>query len=152
MTLKDIAKQLTTAVQTVPNLVNVLRDGFEQVEGENSSGYDYSTDEKKVGTWIDGKDLYQITLSGDMPADVTNGTYKNSFIDIDNLGICSVVNFDAVIFATDSFIPLFFANQSDYGTAATIVKYEDKWQIRLSTEAAAYSGKTAYVTIQYTKA
>ena len=30
MTLKDIAKQLTTAVQTVPNLVQILRDGLEQ--------------------------------------------------------------------------------------------------------------------------
>ena len=32
MTLKDIAKQLTTAVQTVPNLVQILRDGLEQAE------------------------------------------------------------------------------------------------------------------------
>ena len=30
MTLKDIAKQLTTAVQTVPNLVQILRDGLEE--------------------------------------------------------------------------------------------------------------------------
>lgn len=30
MTLKDIAKQLTTAIQTVPNLVQILRDGLEQ--------------------------------------------------------------------------------------------------------------------------
>ena len=30
MTLKDIAKQLTTAVQTVPNLVQILRDGLDQ--------------------------------------------------------------------------------------------------------------------------
>lgn len=152
MTFKELAKQLTAAVQTVPNLVNVLRDGFEQMEGGSSSGYDYSTDEKKVGKWIDGKDLYQITVSGDMPSDVTNGTYKNSFIDIDDLGIGSVVSFNAVMFATDSFVPLFFNNQSNYGSAAMIMKDSDKYKIRLSTQAAAYGGKTVYVTIQYTKA
>ena len=32
MTYKDIAKQLDTAVQTVPNLVKILKDGFEQAE------------------------------------------------------------------------------------------------------------------------
>ena len=32
MTFKQLAKQLTTAVQTVPNLVQILRDGFDQAE------------------------------------------------------------------------------------------------------------------------
>ena len=32
MTLKDIAKQLDTAIQTVPNLVKILKDGLEQAE------------------------------------------------------------------------------------------------------------------------
>lgn len=36
MTLKDIAKQLTTAVQTVPNLVQILRDGLEQASAGSS--------------------------------------------------------------------------------------------------------------------
>lgn len=64
MTLKDIAKQLTTAVQTVPNLVQILRDGFEQTEGGSSDTHNYSTTEHVVGKWIDGKDIYEITVTG----------------------------------------------------------------------------------------
>ena len=93
MTLKDIAKQLTTAVQTVPNLVQILRDGLEQAEAGSdvevtqvvSSGtriasvkvgeettdlyapsalHDYSTSEHIVGKWIDGKDIFEKTFAG----------------------------------------------------------------------------------------
>ena len=62
MTFKELAKQLTSAVQTVPNLVNVLRNGFEQMEGGSSSGHDYSTTEQKIGKWIDGSDLYETVV------------------------------------------------------------------------------------------
>ena len=91
MTLKDIAKQLTTAVQTVPNLVQILRDGLEQatagstvevtqvvssgtkiasVKVDNNttdlyapaSDIIYSTTERLIGKWIDGSDLYEKTV------------------------------------------------------------------------------------------
>ena len=88
MTLKDIAKQLTTAVQTVPNLVQILRDGLEQatagssvevtqvvssgtkiasvkVDNETTDLYapsavvNYSTEERIIGKYIDGTtDVY----------------------------------------------------------------------------------------------
>ena len=64
MTLKDIAKQLTTAVQTVPNLVQILRDGLEQATTE-AADINYSTTEQKIGKWTDGKDLYMKVISHD---------------------------------------------------------------------------------------
>ena len=93
MTLKDIAKQLTTAVQTVPNLVQILRDGLNEatagsaveviqvvssgtkiatisVDDENTDIYapavthQYSTTERIIGKWIDGSDIYEKTITG----------------------------------------------------------------------------------------
>ena len=88
MTLKDIAKQLTTAVQTVPNLVQILRDGLEQASAGSSievtqvvssgtkiasvkvdddttdlyapsAAVNYSTEERIIGKYIDGStDVY----------------------------------------------------------------------------------------------
>lgn len=99
MTLKDIAKQLTTAVQTVPNLVQILRDGLEQatagssvevtqvvssgtkiasvkVDNETTDLYapdgkiNYSETEQNTGLkWIDGKDIYVKTISGTSTTD-----------------------------------------------------------------------------------
>jgi len=63
MTLKDIAKQLTTAVQTVPNLVQILRDGLEQVEAGSDVTHEYSTNEQIVGKWIDGSDVYEKVIT-----------------------------------------------------------------------------------------
>lgn len=61
MTFKDIAKQLSTAVQTVPNLVQILREGFEQVAAGSSDAY--SGTEAAVGTWSDGATLYRKNFS-----------------------------------------------------------------------------------------
>jgi len=82
MTFKDIAKQLTTAVQTVPNLVQILRDGFEQAEAGSGSSIEYSTTEKVIGKWIDGKAIYQktalvenISISSNSDANVNISDY-----------------------------------------------------------------------------
>ena len=110
MTLKDIAKQLTTAVQTVPNLVQILRDGLEQAEAGSdvevtqvvSSGTKiasvkvgeettdlyapdneavYSTTEKIIGKWIDGSDIYQIVITVSSAVNVTKNVWTTIFTD-----------------------------------------------------------------------
>lgn len=62
MTFKDLAKKLNASVQTVPNLVKVLADAFNVMEGGGSSDIEYSTTEQKIGKWIDGSDLYEKTV------------------------------------------------------------------------------------------
>lgn len=58
MTFKDLASKLSNTVQTVPNLIQVLKDGFQEVEA-GSSGISYSTTEFDTGAkWIDGKTIY----------------------------------------------------------------------------------------------
>ena len=58
MTFKDLASKLNNTVQTVPNLIQVLKDGFQNVEA-GSSGVTYSTTEFDTGEkWIEGKTIY----------------------------------------------------------------------------------------------
>lgn len=119
MTLKDISKQFTTAVQTVPNLVQILRDGLQQAEtGDNvvvtqtlqsgteigsikvgddaavkfyapAQSIDYSTTEKKIGKSIDGKDLYQKSFTATL-----NNIAQNT---AENVASVSDLNIDQIV-------------------------------------------------------
>lgn len=62
MTFEDLSKQLNTSVQSLQNIVQVLSAAFADMEG-GGGGASYSTEERVVGTWIDGKPLYEITLN-----------------------------------------------------------------------------------------
>lgn len=44
---------------------------------------DYSTEEKIIGTWIDGKPIYQKTFVSTMPTTSANGTQVTKYIEID---------------------------------------------------------------------
>lgn len=72
MTFKDLAKKLNASVQTVPNLINVLADAFDKMEG-GSSIINYSTDEQEVGTWDDKKLYMKVVKSTTTP---TAGTWN----------------------------------------------------------------------------
>lgn len=75
MTLKDIAKQLTTAVQTVPNLVQILRDGLEQATAGSSVEVTQvvSSGTKIASVKVDDvtTDLYAPTISRDVTSLIT---------------------------------------------------------------------------------
>ena len=62
MNFKTLSKVLNTSFSNVQNLANVLRDAFSNMEGGGSSGSEYSTTERVVGTWM-GKPLYQRTFT-----------------------------------------------------------------------------------------
>lgn len=76
MTLKDIAKQLTTAVQTVPNLVQILRDGFEQATAGSTVEVTQvvSTGTKIASVKVDDNttDLYTPSASSAIFIDTSN--------------------------------------------------------------------------------
>lgn len=58
----------------------------------------YSTEERRIGTWIDGKPLYQITIQDTMPVVTTDGTRATKNIDISNLRIDKCICIEAFIF------------------------------------------------------
>ena len=63
MTFKDLAKRISTCYNSLPALIDALRDGFNEVEGGGGGSSDivYSTTERKIGKWLDD-DLYQRTF------------------------------------------------------------------------------------------
>ena len=115
---------------------------------------DYSTDEKVVGTWIDGKPLYQKTIIGTMPNCSTEGTSVASNIqhNIANVDLAFITNVFVKDFtdwpATSTLTrPLFYAlnsgSQMKVSIGRTIIQY--------ANAAKTYNGSTVYTTIQYTK-
>lgn len=84
MTFKDLSQKLKASVQTVPNLINVLADAFNEMEGGGSgTGYpDYSAEEIPVCKWIDGSQVYQkvFTFDTNVPVFMDAWTDVNAYI------------------------------------------------------------------------
>lgn len=112
---------------------------------------DYSTDEKVVGTWIDGKTIYQRTFTGITPSTsrtnlelTTEGNYKavidyNGYIEA-NYGNVNIKFWDTV-------------SGKSYGcTGAKVL--DSTHQIVFSVidaDANSYLNKNFFITVQYTK-
>lgn len=87
MTFKDLAKRIATCYNSLPALVDALRDGFNEVEGGGSSEHTYSTTEQKIGKWIDGKDLYErVVHLNSLPAQAFTATdYQHGIVGINEI-------------------------------------------------------------------
>lgn len=96
MTFEDLSKQLNTSVQSVPNLVQVLSAGFADIEGGGGGGssHDYSTEERVVGKWIDGRDVYEkvIPLSFTLSTGIATIPIEYNGTIIDKSGIAVDTN------------------------------------------------------------
>ena len=124
--------------------------------GEN----DYSTNEKIVGTWIDGKPLYQKTYQVALPTVSTMGTWASNSV---ALGVSadtvfvkdgflihptskSRVSYGTVVKTTSSY---------DYGAWSVVIRPNESSSNKNTMEIRSnnydWSGATAYVTLQYTK-
>jgi hypothetical protein len=102
---------------------------------------DYSTEEKIVGTWIDGKPLYQKTVTG------SSGTNININLNINNADIV-IIKTAGIILSTGEYIPHgAYTNASNY-LSFFISANKTQCGIRSSES---YGNATYYVTVQYTK-
>lgn len=72
--LNEMQDNIENAINTVQNNLNTTNQNIENLTT-------YSTTEKVVGTWIDGKTLYEITLTG------TKNAGADLIIDVSNLNI-----------------------------------------------------------------
>ncbi len=104
----------------------------------------YSTGEKVIGKWINGKNLYRKVVSfGQLP----NSTSKAVTHNIDNLEL--VVDIKAVSKNTSStFFPLIFASNT---LAGNISLYVDGTNIVITTGSDRTAFTTTFVIIEYTK-
>lgn len=112
---------------------------------EIGSDTDYSTTEKIIGTWMDGKPLYQKTVDvGPLP----NNTSKDVAHGVSNIEY--VISMSGFGKRSDGInIPLVYENADLLGNAIEL--YADSTNIHIDTNSDKSSYTTAYVTIQYTK-
>lgn len=129
----------------------------EMLANKFSKGDLYSTEEKMIGQWVDGKPLYQKTVLASFATTITEGTETS------NITSSGLSNIDV------AFISEIFVNNSTWGS---IINPNDMWSANSSPVSVVrcqlkntngtltietisnrnvYSGKNAYVTIKYTK-
>lgn len=102
----------------------------------------YSTEERRVGTWIDGRPLYQKTFVVDVPTSNQSSTIPNSAIEsADN-----VID----VFGTMSFDTLTVALPFDNRTLYFRMSYDANDGIRLANNITSHT-KHVSITLNYTK-
>ena len=126
-------------------------------DGVLSAPVSYSTTEKQIGTWIDGKPLYQITLEDTMPTINTEGTATTKDVDISALSAKSIINITGILWSSAS---SYVTINSITGAAPTFrcafctkvdtsKPYIDTLRIRENS--IPHSNAPCYITLQYTK-
>jgi len=119
------------------------------IEGKNI----YSTNEKQIGTWIDGKPLYKITIQDTIPTPSTDRTVTSKTINISALN-WEYINIEEAVFI------FFGANRWQsyslpYSTSDNSYKvytyiYSDS-DLRILNNRIDYGGADVYITLYYTK-
>ena len=107
--------------------------------------YDYSLDEKVVGTWIDGKPLYQRTFSASF------GTITDETISSVTLHDFTGENYNSSINTFGSCYGATINSSWGAGGKYFIRSTMSGYNLICETNRSIFSDKTVYVTIQYTK-
>lgn len=109
------------------------------------SDTDYSTDEKIVGTWIDGKPIWQKTINfGALP----NNTSKSVAHNISN--ISTVCNIYGIGVGSNIYQP--FPILNDATPNKSVALWCDNTNVTVRATNEDYSAMVGYITIQYVKA
>lgn len=130
----------------------IIIDGTVTWKLVDYAGIDYSLDEKKIGTWIDGKPLYQKTIVTTSP----------SVANTDTVVYSEAGNFDMVKLMGDSYIKLLASTYVTYNPVNmvyTLSNYNAVYPyvqngilyISVKASSAEYLSSELVITIQYTK-
>lgn len=120
-------------------------------ESGGGGGHTYSTTEQVIGTWIDGKPLYEKTVTfGTVPAGSVNYLIDFTILTVDNL-----INIDCIAYSSNSYfrlpVPL-LQSEALFAEWGINMQAFDKstGKLRIDTGSSrTLSG--GYVTIKYTK-
>ena len=127
--------------------------------GVLSAVENYSTTEQVIGTWIDGKPLYQITIQDTMPTVTTDGTRATKIVDIDSLHIKYCVESNGFVFRSGlTGINMMMLNSiSDMSVFRFVQVYRANAEkdyvdsLMLLSSDTGDSEKPCYITLKYTK-
>ena len=136
-------KELPTYIAENDKYLKVVNGGLAWAAA--SSGINYSTDEHIIGTWIDGKPLYQKTLTGS----------GNFTIDVASLNIDTFCGVDAggtfyIRENTGEILTLNYANPDYVSMCSAVLLNADKANVRVISSSNLPLSNFA-VTIRYTK-
>lgn len=119
----------------------------------------YSTSEKVVGCWTDGRPVYQKTFIGTMPTVTTDGSFVHGFVSVGS-SVNEFIRLNAMMKTTNN---LFAPLERDSNTLNGLVQAyvsglgnsyttsSDRNKIRITNSAVNFSGYTVYIVAQYTK-
>ena len=103
--------------------------------------------ERKIGKWINGEDLYQITIKNTAPDAQTDGIVKEKIIDISNLNIKEAFIEKAILLYDGYRLQLPFINNSGH----VIKGYYRTNQIVLGSSSTIYNSSPIIIVLNYTK-
>lgn len=126
------------------------RDRITTLEKKTSANFDYSAEEKVIGTWIDGKPLYKLLIQG-------TTTKKRETVVLSDKNIKQITSITGVCNANNMFvIPMCFyfaENESGMTKNYTFMYYinESKSLYLGFGDSPEYSNVTFYIQIEYIK-
>lgn len=115
--------------------------------GGGGGGASYSTTEQVVGTWIDGKPLYQITYNATAPS-TTNTSEEIAELPA-NVDSTNVVDAKFILYTASGYIypTNFYLSANDMD----MMWFRPNKKIVMQVSAPDHANATVYITIQYTK-
>ena len=125
----------------------IMHGGIEYSGGGGNNGVNYSTAEQVIGTWIDGKPLYQKTIDfGVMPSNTTKSVAHG----ISNIKrVVSIEGYSFNSTAGNLTVPLPFVSTSALGSQMDIRC--DFTNVTVITGTGRQNFAESFVTLRYTK-
>lgn len=118
---------------------------FEEIDEKIENIFEYSTNEKKIGKWIDGSDLYELTVIKNNQSEGNNEIFNLSILNVDKF--ISVLGFAELNGTIIPFGYYVYADNNNYVSAY----YRGSDHSLRSVLSTAYNGYNITATIRYTK-
>ena len=109
----------------------------------------YSLEEQVIGSWIDGKPLYEKTIETTMPQVVTDGVAVTEHTDVSELNIDLVAKIEGFAYYDSAIVPINAENcieKTIFVFYNTVLSSISKRQNHVS-----WNNSVLYITIRYTK-
>ena len=103
----------------------------------------YSTDEHVIGTWIDGKTLYEKSYSDTAPSSVSSKNYSLGVSNVDK-----IIDYDAIAYRNDGAMCKLDHSRGD-DTIWTMINSSNEFVVNIKDSQ--YVSQPIYFTVRYTK-
>lgn len=124
---------------------NVVPEGYEKVEDE---GEIYSTEEKRIGTWIDGKPLYRKVINA--TPTISNSSYQTISIEHNISDLKNVHKCNAFLHNTGN-TQTYILPANTSATQTIGISEINSTEIIMYSQNDSWSGWIAEIILEYTK-